>query len=154
MNILRGLFRLWLIFAVLFAIVTVAVSYTDVRNEFFWSAPPKELDFRTLFPVDCSQARGTFEANYSRSDGLCWYEEPTFRSLYPEYRDLSEQELSKRLYAKVGRPLKEMRPWRLVAERAGIALGVPLAVLAFGWSLVWALSGFSRDSAPPPAAPQ
>ena len=31
-----------------------------------------------------------------------------------------------------------MRPWTLIAERVGIALGVPLVVLMLGWSLLWA----------------
>ena len=34
-------------------------------------------------------------------------------------------------------------PWVSVARVAGIAFGIPLAVLILGSSLVWALSGFA-----------
>ena len=34
-------------------------------------------------------------------------------------------------------------PWTILAMCAGIALGIPLAVLALGASLVWAFSGFA-----------
>jgi hypothetical protein len=140
LNVRRGLFRLWVLFAVLFIIVTGMLSYREVHQEFFWHDPPKE--WRPLLPVDCAQARGAEGPDYSKSEDLCWYETAKFQALYPEYRDLDERELSKRVYEKAGRPLKEMRPWRLMSERAGIALGVPLAVLILGWALLWAFSGF------------
>ena len=34
-------------------------------------------------------------------------------------------------------------PWTILAMCAGIAFGIPLAVLALGASLVWAFSGFA-----------
>jgi hypothetical protein len=36
-------------------------------------------------------------------------------------------------------------PWVSVARVAAIALGIPLAVLALGSSLLWALSGFAAE---------
>lgn len=38
------------------------------------------------------------------------------------------------------------RPWAKVAQTAGLAFGLPMAVLAFGYSLSWALSGFRSRS--------
>jgi hypothetical protein len=35
------------------------------------------------------------------------------------------------------------RAWANIENLAGIAVGIPLAVLALGASLVWAFSGFS-----------
>jgi hypothetical protein len=145
MNLRRGTFRLWVIFTALFIIATAALSFNDIRIAFLWSHPPDVAGWRALLPVVCDQARGLAGNDYSSSDGLCWYESPKFRALYPEYHDLSEQELDKRLYAEAGRPLKEMRPWTLVAERAAIAVGGPVVVLVLGWSLFWAFSGFTRD---------
>ena len=116
MNIRRGLFRLWITFAALFALVTATLSYTEIRNEFFWRKPP--ADWKALLPVACDQARGAANTDYSTSQNLCWYEQDKFRALYPEYADLTEPELSKRLYAKAGQPLREMRPWTRVGERA------------------------------------
>jgi hypothetical protein len=36
-------------------------------------------------------------------------------------------------------------PWGSLARAAGIAFGIPLAVLALGASLLWALSGFAAE---------
>src|SRR5262245_47518247 len=36
-------------------------------------------------------------------------------------------------------------PWKTLGTRAGIALGIPLAVLALGAFLLWALSGFAAE---------
>jgi len=130
---------------VLFVVATVALSYTEILNEFLWSQPPNVAGWTPLLPVACDQARGAMDNDYSDSEDLCWYEVPKFRKLSPGYRDLSDQELNKRLYAKAGRPLKEMRPWTLVAERAAVALSVPTVVLAVGWSLFWAFAGFKGE---------
>lgn len=69
-----------------------------------------------------------------------------FRVLYPEYRDLGNRTLADALYAKIGRPREPPRPWRLLAERATVAVGVPLALLALGWSFLWAWDGFKATS--------
>jgi len=37
------------------------------------------------------------------------------------------------------------RPWASVGRVAAIAIGIPLAVLALGASLLWALSGFAAE---------
>jgi hypothetical protein len=65
-----------------------------------------------------------------------------FRRLYPEYKDIADKVLSEKLYEKAGQPLKHVHPWESVAKAAGIALGVPLAALVLGRSLLWAFSGF------------
>ena len=39
-------------------------------------------------------------------------------------------------------------PWASVGRVAAIALGIPLAVLALGSSLLWALSGFAAEREP------
>src|SRR5437762_2140942 len=80
----------------------------------------------------------------SLNEGSCWYKTETFRRLYPEYNDLNDHDLSEKAYSNAGRPLTHPRLWRKVTETAGLAFGVPLAVLAFGCSLTWAFSGFRR----------
>jgi hypothetical protein len=146
-NVRRGLFRLWLVLSVLFALSIASLSYTEVRNEFFWR-DADELGAITLLPAECAKSLGTVGVDYSVSEGLCWYELPKFRKLYPEYVDLNDAELTKRLYAKVGRSVREMRPWTLIARRAGLAVGVPLAMPAIGWGFLWALSGFRAEPQP------
>jgi hypothetical protein len=81
-------------------------------------------------------------SDYSERENLCWYKMEEFRRLYPEYKDVGDQDLSERLYAKAGQPLKHIHPWESAAKVASLGFGVPLAALVLGWSLVWAFSGF------------
>jgi hypothetical protein len=68
-----------------------------------------------------------------------------FRRLYPEYKDLNDDELSEALYEKAGiPPIPPIRPWSVFGEKAGLAFGPPLGALAVGWALVWALAGFPK----------
>ena len=143
-NVRRGLFRLWIIFACLWVVAVVLASGDAIREGFKKASVAKEVsDWVALVPVDCSGARGTLSSDYSKDkDGRCWYEMPKFRAQYTEYRDLNDDQLSERLYRKAGIPLTPSRPWTKVMQTAGIAVGVPMAVLMFGWSLMWAFSGF------------
>jgi hypothetical protein len=155
MNIRRGMFRLWVVASALFVLVAGAASYNGIREEFTLSsidydAIAKKYGGDTLFPVDCEQARCLAATDYSSSEGLCWYATGNFRRLYPEYKDINDHDLSEKIYAKAGRSLTHPHPWVKVAEAASIAFGAPLAVLALGYSLSWALAGFragptSRD---------
>jgi hypothetical protein len=144
-DIRRGSFRLWIVFAVLFVIAVGVESSGGIREEFNKASLTKEMTgFTPLVPVDCSKARGYVSSDYEKRDGRCWYEIPKFRALHAEYKDLNDYDLSERLYKKAGIPLKPIRPWTKVTEAAGLAVGVPLAVLMLGWSLIWAFSGFRR----------
>ena len=101
-------------------------------------------------PVDCEHAKGTLGIDYERNDdGLCWYKFYDFRKLYPEYKDLSNHELERRVYAKAGRPLTEFHPWIKVAKTAGVAFGGPFAILALGYALSWAIAGFKSQTPTP-----
>jgi hypothetical protein len=56
----------------------------------------------------------------------------------PEYKDMSDGELSRKLYAEHGVPIRELpNPWATLGMWAVIALGFPLVVLILGLSLVW-----------------
>lgn len=143
MNIRRGLFRLWVIFAGLFVIGTGVVLSSEIREEFKKAAATREMSSFILdIPVDCAIARGKLSADYTNEIGRCWYELPKFRALYPEYKDLSDDRLSNLLYGKAGIPLVTLRPWTKVIQAAGLAIGVPIAALLLGWSMIWAFSGF------------
>ena len=76
---------------------------------------------------------------------MCWYEEPRFRVLYPEYNNLGERELQEKLYHEVlpGRKFwqthenslpapRPAQPWNLLMFVAIVAFGVPLALLTMG----------------------
>jgi hypothetical protein len=155
MNIGRGMFRLWVVASALFVLGVSAACYKGIREEFRissldYDAIAKKYGGDTLFPVDCGQARGVATTDYSSNEGLCWYATGNFRRLYPDYKEISDRDLSEKIYAKAGKPLTHPHPWVKVAEAASIAFGVPLAVLTLGYSLSWALAGFragptSRD---------
>jgi hypothetical protein len=159
MNIRKGTFRLWVILSVLFLIGVAAVSYSDIHTEFRnaytdWNAEFAKYGGYSVVPADCEKARGTFGTDYTHNDdGLCWYEFSKFRSLYPEYKDVSDKDLNIRLYAKAGKPLLEFHPWVKVLKTTAIAIGVPLVFLALGWSLFWALAGFKSQPVTVPAEP-
>jgi hypothetical protein len=76
----------------------------------------------------------------------CWYAMSRYRPLYPEDTNLSDKDIARRQYEGVGQPLKELpNPWLSLAGAAAFATGVPLAVLAFGIALYWALAGFAAS---------
>ena len=86
-NVRRGLFRLWIIFACLFAIAVGVASSGGIREEFRKASVTKEMWSRfgtlvptdSLVPTDCSLARGNPWSDYSKeSDGHCWYEMTKF----------------------------------------------------------------------------
>jgi hypothetical protein len=155
MNLRRGLFRLWIVAGILFAIGVAVVSYSGIKEEFriaAWDNNGLETDKwggYIMLPNACDEVRGNVGMDYSTSEGLCWYTIKDFRRLFPEYRDLSNAALSDKLYAKAGRPIKHGHPWTALIEAAGVATGVPVAMLVLGYSLLWAFAGF-RGITPTP----
>jgi hypothetical protein len=146
MNFRRGFFRLWLLFSILFVIGTAAVSYSDVKSEFEAAAVAAKNIL--MVPVACSDARGKAGTDYEvfedpSKTNKCWYQVPKLRALFPEYKDLTDDQLSDRLYQKAGIQTTPIAPWTLVIRTVSIAIGVPLIVLAVGSALGWSLAGFS-----------
>ncbi|MBN9530574.1 MAG: hypothetical protein J0H82_30485 [Alphaproteobacteria bacterium] len=148
MNARRGLFRFWILATVLFVAAVSFTSYSEIRNSFEIERLIAFLDANgdvTMVPTDCAEARGQETHDFERqADGFCWYGLPKFRAVYPEYGNMPNQKLIDSLYRKRGLPVNERRSlWILLAEKVGIAIGIPLAVLVAGWALLWALAGFS-----------
>ena len=159
MNWRRGLFRLWIVGTVLFVLAVAFVSYNEIKRQFdetavqHWAEANSEL----YVPQLCGDARGVADVDYSTERGqrdyfgdkpnvfaTCWYAMSKFRSLYPEYKDVSEKELSRKLYADLDIPIRDLpNPWATLGMWSAIAFGIPLAVLVLGASLVWAFSGFA-----------
>lgn len=125
-------------------LIVAAVSFETVKEEFEKAASMKSLEAASWVPdvpVDCTGARGS---EFRPEGSLCWYFMPEFRKRYPEYKDLNDNELPAKLYARAGVPLTPIRPWTLLAEKVGLAVLPPVAILLLGWSLIWALSGFAK----------
>jgi hypothetical protein len=140
-------------------LAVASISYSDIRVQF--DRPVKEEVF---VPVLCGQARGAAGTDYAvkekgkpgpwdiyREQNIaetCWYSLARYRTLYPEYNDMSDQELVRKLYASRGLLtfwdlIPAPTPWATLGMWVSIALGIPLAVLVLGASLVWAFSGFA-----------
>jgi hypothetical protein len=155
MNWRRGLFRLWIVGTALFVLAVAFVSYSEIKGQFDAIALQNwaEANDALLVPQLCGEARGVAGTDYSTQQERhagdpyarpCWYAIPKFRLLYPEYKDLSDRELSRKLYADHGIPIRDLpNPWMTLGMWAAIAFGIPLVVLVLGASLVWAFSGFS-----------
>jgi hypothetical protein len=163
MNWQRGLFRLWIVGSVLFVIAVAFVSYGDIKRQF--DAPWGEAHvWHVTVPQLCGEARGVAGTDYTtqqdRDPGpwdtyakpnpfdKCWCALSKFRPLYPEYNDLPDGELVRKLYAAhdtltFDDLIPAPKPWATMAMWATIALGIPLVVLILGSSLVWAFSGFA-----------
>jgi len=144
------MFRLWVVASTLFIIGFGAISYSGIREEFRgaytdFDAVAKELGGFALYPTDCKRTRGVAGTDYSVSEGLCWYKMEDIRRLFPEYKDVNDRVLSEKLYAKAGRPVQHFHPWVSLSQTVAVAVGVPIAVLALGWSLFWAFAGFRRS---------
>lgn len=146
MNISRGLFRLWIILAVLFVFLVIIFNLDDLKH------PTSKFDSTTaklMLPVDCSLVRGKLDKDYSTNlkGNYCWYQISVFRKLFPEYKDLQDTELSEKLYKKVNiksQPDNHLF-WNAVQNILIYGLGIPLLLLALGFCLKWALAGFRNN---------
>ena len=156
MNLRRGFFRLWLVGSMLWVIGVAVVSYDLVASEFKRAAESKawsEVGLM-LLPVHCKDARGASGADYTgregpwsdhATEGKCMYKMADFRRLYPEYKDLSDNDLVHKAYDRANRTLQaDPDPWRMIGQAVAIAVIVPLTVLLFGWVVGWAFAGFHR----------
>jgi hypothetical protein len=152
MNLRRGLFRLWIVFAVLFVIAVAAVSFEPIKKEFSEARLKRETHPGSLMvPFDCSLARGVDGTDYVRNldpsaEPACWYRSARFRELYSEYAIRSDDELSKQQYPKFGLDLEYLAPspWRAVFIAVGIAFGIPALALVLGVVFGWAGAGFQN----------
>ncbi|WP_017993800.1 hypothetical protein [Rhizobium leguminosarum] len=157
MNIKRGLFRLWLVCGLLFAATVMFLGYDRINEEFSKSNLLAEIpaNASALIPVSCKDARGALGVDYELDKGvtktipgsLCWYMIAKFRTNFPQYADLSDEDIVTKTYADVGVPLYPVHPWRTLLGTIGFAFGVPFVFLVVGGAFVWAFSGFSRPKA-------
>ena len=144
MNWRRGLLRLWIVGSVLFVIAVAFVGYSEIKQQFD-EADWVDVNGDREVPQLCGDARGVAGVDYTergQRETTCWYAMSKFRPLYPEYNNLSDEELSRKLYDYAD-PWFRHVPWATLETWASIALGIPLAVLVLGASLVWAFSGFA-----------
>jgi hypothetical protein len=68
---------------------------------------------------------------------------PEIEGTVPEYHDLRDENLSNKLYAKAGLPLRQDTAPQKPLLAAGYAVaGPPVFALLIGSAIIWAISGF------------
>lgn len=160
MNAKRGFFRIWLAFSVLFAAVVFIITFDNVRGEFNRARFDQVLSKdEVLLPVPCKDARGKKGVDFTAGEGLfndlipdakCTYRISDFRRLYPEYNDLSDNILTRRIYEKANIAIKPpAEPWTTLGVAMALALGVPLLLLGFGITVAWVAAGFKHQTRKP-----
>jgi hypothetical protein len=120
LRVARGLFRLWIVGTALFVIAVSCISYSSIRAEFDGALRPNKV-FKFTGPDG-----SVFEVRAPDKNSAVAAVD--FRNPPPPESVID---------------LPTLNPWARVARVAGIAFGIPLAVLILGASLVWAFSGFS-----------
>jgi hypothetical protein len=134
---------LWIVGSALFVLAVAFVSYSKVKKQFDDLASTTHV-LKVNEPAVallCADAQGVVDVDYLITGDNCWYPMSTFRRLYREYNNLSENEIRK-LPAVRAMAVAD-NPWVTVGVWTGIAFGIPLVVLVLGSSLVWAFSGFA-----------
>jgi hypothetical protein len=156
MNWRRGLFRLWIVGAALFVIAVAAISYSDIKAEFDAAREARES---SILARDASFADEVYKRFYGdmpreQFDKKIAAAKPVIEPSALEailaqldtsrpLSQWSDDELVAYAFSKDQERLSEPFPWFTLGTWAGIASGVPLAVLVLGASLVWAFSGFA-----------
>ena len=144
-NLRRGLLRLWVVVSAIWVSWVGIATYLEITQKRELSdltIPPPPVGFELTIELACRpDLRGRDGVNYTiEKDGVCRYTINTFRSLYPEYGDLTDSLLMEKIRHKSGllpAPTPSILPFRAV-----ITLGVPAIALALGWGLFWVASGF------------
>lgn len=142
----RGLIRLWIISSCLFVIAVAVASGGVIRSQFRTADQVGKSKTRIkrsgILIVPCGSLRRA-SSDYSEQNGRCWYDMAKFRAQHTEYKDFNDDQLFDRFCEHAGITMAlAFRPWATVMQAAGIAVGVPVAVLILGWSLLWARVGF------------
>ena|SRR6516225_4033156 len=162
MNWRRGLFRLWIVGTVLFVIAVAFVSYSEIKADF-------DVVARASKPEVTSSFIAEFRQQYPEYNSLT--DAQLLEAVYEKfYSDVPREQFEKQVSEKISASNKAVKfqgqlhefpadftdeqiatalkstiknPWATVGMWASIALGIPLAVLVLGASLVWAFSGFA-----------
>jgi hypothetical protein len=139
---------LWIVGTALFVLAVAFVSYPSIKAEFIVAANKPDLATNATL---ADEVYRRFYSDLPREEFDKKISDPKIIARLGAIvknidtsRPLS-QWTDDELLASVAAPDTgpPISPWISVGTAAGIAFGIPLAVLALGSSLVWALSGFA-----------
>jgi hypothetical protein len=146
MNLRRGLFRLWIVGSALFVVAVAFFNYPSIQAEFIVAANKPDLAANAKLADEVykrfysDMPREQFDKNISDPKVIARLE-AIVKNLDTS-RPLSRW-TDDELVASMALPGPRTSPWISVGRAAAVAFGIPLAVLALGSSLLWALSGFA-----------
>ncbi|MBB3388930.1 hypothetical protein FHT82_001653 [Rhizobium sp. BK275] len=160
MNIKRGLFRLWLVLSLFWVIGAGVVGSGSIKSDKWWKGDEWwEKAEPSFLPVRCEDARGTINVDYEKLDAFepwnqyrnpstaCYFTIEKFRALFPEYKDQSREEISKKLYDRIGwEPVFDGDRYEHTKIVAAVAFGPPLVLLIIGGLIGWAFAGFKPST--------
>lgn len=156
----KGLFRLWVVVSILWVGAVTPIMWRDLQNsveQIHWHYFGQWRFDRILVPLplkaldECKHVARAF----SESDHA-WILLEQFRECYPQYSDIPDRELSKRLYEKyhaavpaaaaqamAGRQ-KQTDVWLRFAVSLSAIAAPPVLCLLLGVSCFWVARGFRR----------
>ena len=148
MNFRRGLFRLWIIGSALFVLAVAFVSYPSIVAEFVVVANKPDLAANATLADEVYQRfysdmpREQFDKKISDPKVIARLEAvvKNIDTSRPLSQWTDDELLASMTLPDTG---PTTSPWISVGTVIAIALGIPLAVLILGSSLVWAFSGFA-----------
>lgn len=156
MNIKRGLFRLWVVLTVLWVAGVILVGWNNITDDPAWGGQPWLASPIASFPVLCSEARGAAGVDYVAKVAnepwnqyrdnrqACWYDAAKFRQMWPEFKDLSDNDVLDRLYTDLGWYHSSFDPLHNTKIVLMKALIPPAVIFVIGGLFVWAFAGFAR----------
>lgn len=126
------------------------------RHRVHAGSPFWENDPLAELPVPCPDARGIANTDFTAKMAVepwnryrdpshaCWYEESRFRTLWPEYADLTHLQISGKLYERLGWSREfEGNKFERTKPVVMFALLPPVILFLIGALFLWAFAGFA-----------
>lgn len=142
-NYRRGFIRLWVLISVLWTAGVCLLYSSQIDKEIEQWRFQSRFQSSLMLPVRCSDARG--HRGVELEAGICFFNQTEFRLLYPEYDDLTLDDLTQKLYASVGKP-RTSSFYNLIREVSLFVIIPPIILLLTGTAFAWVGSGFFQKN--------
>jgi hypothetical protein len=153
MNWSTGLYRLWVVAAVIWTGGILIFTVPDVLSAFKQASTfdPGALNI----PIECTRAKGVEGTDYKleeqgpwtmyrldRTKKFCMVTETNARAWISELRDYSRADLVETLTSAQGNYTLYPRPWQIAGYTLMLIMLPPLLVFSLGVALFWISRGF------------
>jgi hypothetical protein len=136
----RLLVILWAIASSAWAFAAALYSYPDIKEEIgqarYFARIAKTHPPMIL--ARCDDARGQENRDFIREDknpDRCWVDLVSFRRLYPELADVTDERASSRIHVEPDLPMEnwEGSPFEAILNAAVLVLSLPALTFVAGW---------------------